>query len=69
MIQPIVIENRLYNPEYSLGNMAEFHDYFKTFAPFFLAGDQGLDRKSWRMIQMRRLRKFLARSVQPLSII
>lgn len=32
--EPILIENRLYNPEYALGNMAEFHDYFKTFAPF-----------------------------------
>lgn len=32
--QPMVIENQLYNPEYSLGNMSEFHAYFKTFAPF-----------------------------------
>ena len=32
--QPLKIENRLYNPEYSLGNRADFHSYFKTFAPF-----------------------------------
>ena len=28
------IENVLYNPELARGNIAEFHDYFKTFAPF-----------------------------------
>lgn len=32
--QPLEIENHLYNPEYSLGNTADFHSYFKTFAPF-----------------------------------
>lgn len=32
--QSLKIENRLYNPEYALGNSAEFHSYFKTFAPF-----------------------------------
>lgn len=26
--------NILYNPELALGNISEFHDYFKTFAPF-----------------------------------
>ena len=31
---PLVIENRLYNPEYALGNLAEFYTYFKTFASF-----------------------------------
>lgn len=30
----LTIENRLYNPEYALGNLAEFHSYFKSFAPF-----------------------------------
>ena len=29
-----VIENRLYSPELAMGNVSEFHDYFKTFAPF-----------------------------------
>lgn len=29
-----VIENILYNPELARGNISEFHDYFKTFAPF-----------------------------------
>lgn len=28
------IENVLYNPELARGNIAEFHDYFKTVAPF-----------------------------------
>lgn len=28
------IENVLYNPELALGNVAGFHDYFKTYAPF-----------------------------------
>lgn len=28
------IENILYNPELARGNVSEFHDYFKTFAPF-----------------------------------
>ncbi len=32
--QPLAIENRLYNPEYSFGNTLDFHSYFKTFAPF-----------------------------------
>ncbi len=32
--QQAVIENRLFNPELSLGNGAEFHDYFKTYASY-----------------------------------
>lgn len=28
------IQNILYNPELGSGNVSEFHDYFKTFAPF-----------------------------------
>jgi hypothetical protein len=32
--QSLEIENHLYNPEYSFGNTADFHSYFKTFAPF-----------------------------------
>lgn len=28
------VENVLYNPELAQGNIAEFHDYFKTYAPF-----------------------------------
>lgn len=31
--QPLMIENQLTNPEYALGNLSEFHTYFKSFAP------------------------------------
>ncbi|MCK5268633.1 MAG: hypothetical protein KAR07_10705, partial [Spirochaetes bacterium] len=32
--QSLEIENHLYNPEYSLGNTADFHSYFKTYVLF-----------------------------------